>query len=108
MKIVANNLGELYLMSAFLSNSIIYKYIFKNGILICESAINVLNQKFLGKIFIHNILNMPNIQHNNIEYLETISLNKNKQIELTTNSQILKLTIDDISMKFSYNMDQIC
>lgn len=103
MNVFAENLADLYLMSAILSSAIIYNARYDDGKLTLNAAVPVNGHRFMGSIVISEVLGEIVPVIDKMEFLSSMTFNSKQEIEITTNSQIIRCPVNKISMYFNYN-----
>lgn len=103
MNIVVNDISELYLMSAILFSSIIFNATIKDNQLIFSAAIPLNGERFMGEIVISDLKENMIISVGKLEFLSSITINKNKHIEITTSHQVITCPIKEVNLHFSYD-----
>ena len=101
--IFANNLSDLYLMSAILSNSVIFNVLNDNERLTFKVAIPVNGVRLMGSISLGNLSRRVDISIKKLQFLSSITFNSRNEIEITTTHQVIACPVKSIDLSFTYN-----
>jgi hypothetical protein len=101
--VFADNINDLYLMSAILSNSVIFNASQENNVLSFKAAISINGERFMGWIYLGNLIKNVNVCIKKLQFLSSITLNSNYEIEITTSHQIIACPVKSIDLSFSYD-----
>jgi hypothetical protein len=105
--IFANNINDLYLISAVLSNSVIFNVLNDEKSLLFKAAILINGVRYMGSICINSLCDNINVSVGKLQFLSSITLNSNHEIEITTTDQLILCPIERIDLSFSYDEDDL-
>ena len=90
-------------MSAILSNSVIFNVSKENESLCFNAAIPINGERFMGLIYLRNLVDNVNVCVKKVQFLSSITLNSNHEIEITTTDQVIACPNKSIDLSFSYD-----
>jgi hypothetical protein len=105
--IFADNINDLYLMSAILSNSVIFNVSNEDCGLCFNAAISINGERFMGSIYLRNLMENVNVCVKKLQFLSSITLNSNHEIEITTTDQVIACPVKSIDLSFSYDEEDL-
>ncbi len=102
--VFAENINDLYLMSAILSNSVIFHVSKEDDSLCFKVAIPINGERFMGLIYLRDLIKTNiDVSIKKLQFLSSITFNSNHEIEITTTDQVIYCPVKSIDLSFSYD-----